>query len=200
VMRRPLHDEHAIRGWMIVVATIPAVVFGLLFDDAIEASMGSAQSVFVQLVVNGLMLAGAERLGQRQQQGGGGRPLTWTTAVLVGFGQALAILPAISRSGATIAAALVLGVNRAEAARFSFLMSIPVMLGAGVLKAKDLAADQALLAREGTGLLISFAVAAVVGFGVIVWLQGFLRRHTLYGFAAWCVAVGALGLVFGIGG
>ena len=198
VVGKPLVDEHATRGWMIVVATIPAVVFGLLFDKAIDAAMGDARSVFAQLVVNGAMLAGAEVLGQRQRKSGDGRPLTWPMVVAIGFGQALAIIPAISRSGATIAAALVFGVHRGEAARFSFLMSIPVMLGAGVLKGAKLLKQPDVLAREGQGLLIAFVVAAVVGFAVIVWLQGFLRRHTLYGFAAWCVVVGVVGLALGI--
>jgi len=194
IVRRPLVDEHATRGWMIVVATIPAVVCGLWFDDAIDASMGDARSVFLQLVVNGLILIGAELLGRRQRQGDSGRPLTWPLAVAIGFGQALAILPAISRSGATIATALMFGVNRVEAARFSFLLSIPVLMGAGVLKGAGLLRDTSLLAREGQGLLIAFVVAAVVGFAVIVWLQGFLRRRSLYGFALWCVVVGLLGL------
>jgi undecaprenyl-diphosphatase len=197
LQRRPLIDEHATLGWMIVVATIPAVVFGLVFDKAIDEAMGNARAVFVQLIVNGGLLAGAEWLGQRQRAAGGvegGQPLTWGRAVLIGFGQALAIIPAISRSGATIATALVLGVNRAQAARFSFLLSIPVMLGAGVLKGAKLLSQPEVLAREGTGLAIAFVVAAVVGFAVIVWLQGFLRRHTLYGFAVWCVVVGIAGL------
>jgi undecaprenyl-diphosphatase len=195
---KPLIDEHATRGWMIVVATIPAVVVGLVFDKAIDASMGDARSVFAQLVVNGLMLAVAERLGQLQQARSDARPLTWAMAVAVGFGQALAVVPAISRSGATIATALVLGVHRGEAARFSFLMSIPVMLGAGLLKGAKILQQPEVLAREGQGLLIAFCVAAVVGFAVIVWLQGFLRRHTLYGFAAWCVVIGLVGLAAGI--
>jgi undecaprenyl-diphosphatase len=198
VVRRPLIDEHATRGWMIVVATIPAVVFGLWFDDAIDASMGDARSVFVQLVANGFLLAGAEALGRRQRSGNAGRALTWPMAIAIGFGQALAIVPAISRSGATIAAALVLGVNRAEAARFSFLLSIPVMLGAGVLKGVKMLGQPDLVAREGQGLAIAFVVAAVVGFVVIVWLQAFLRRHSLYGFATWCVVVGTIGLVAGV--
>jgi undecaprenyl-diphosphatase len=199
--RQPLIDEHATMGWMIVAATIPAVVSGLLFEDAIDASMGDARAVFIQLIVNGGLLAGAEWLGQRQRArfgADGGQPLTWGRAVLVGFGQALAIIPAISRSGATIATALVLGLNRGQAARFSFLLSIPVMLGAGVLKGLKLLAQPELLAREGTGLAIAFVVAAVVGFAVIVWLQGFLRRHTLYGFAAWCVVMGIAGLAAGV--
>jgi undecaprenyl-diphosphatase len=198
IARRPLVDEHATLGWMIVVATIPAVVFGLLFDKAIDEAMGNARAVFLQLIVNGALLVGAELLGRRQQTNGRGRPLSWPMAVAIGFGQALAIIPAISRSGATIAAALVLGVQRSEAARFSFLLSIPVMLGAGVLKGARLLKQPDVLAREGQGLLIAFVVAAVVGFAVIVWLQRFLRRHSLFGFGAWCVVVGVVGLALGI--
>ena len=199
IRRTPLHDEHARRGWMIVVATIPAVIIGLAFEDAVEEAMGSARHVLIELFINGLMLAGAEALGARQRKKGGGKPITFVTAIIIGFGQALAILPSISRSGATIAAALLCGVDRGEAARFSFLMSIPVMLGAGILKFGDLWADKALLAREGTGLAIAFVAAAVVGFGVIAWLQAFLRRHTLYPFAAWCCFVAVVGLLMGVG-
>jgi undecaprenyl-diphosphatase len=201
-MRRPLDNEHAQKGWLIVLATLPAVFFGLLFEDAIEEAMGSARHVLIELFVNGLMLMGAEALSRRNQQKWGsdaGRPITAFTALMIGFGQALAILPSISRSGATIAAAMVLGVRRGDAARFSFLMSIPVMLGAGVLKSRDLLKDPELVAREGSGLLIAFIAAAVVGFVVIAWLQRFLRTHTLYWFGGWCCLVATLGLAFGVG-
>ncbi len=192
---RPLIDEQATRGWMILAATVPAVVLGLLFEDVIDESMGDARSVFGQLIANGAMLVFAELMCRRRGQVGPGRPMSWPMAIAVGFGQALAILPAISRSGATIAAAMLLGLHRGQAARFSFLMSIPIMLGAGVWKGAKLLRDPDLLAREGRGLFIAFVVAAVVGFGVIAWLQRFLARHSLLGFALWCFVVGTVGLV-----
>ena len=196
----PLAEEGARTGWMLVVATVPAVVFGLLFKSEVEAMMGSPSQVMWQLLVNGLMLAGAEALASRRRTAeGNARRLTFTSALLIGCGQALAILPSISRSGATIAVAMLLGLNRGEAARFSFLMSIPVMLGAGVLGVRDLVKDPELLAREGSALVVAFAVAAVVGFAVIAWLQAFLKSHSLYGFAIYCIIVAVIGLRVGIG-
>lgn len=121
--------------------------------------------------------------------------MTTGRALLVGFAQALAILPGVSRSGATIAGALAVGVAREEAGRFSFLLSIPVMLGAGVLGAKDLADKPELLETEGAGILISFVVAALVGFVVIRWFLGYIRRHSLLGFAAYCIALSLVGLL-----
>jgi undecaprenyl-diphosphatase len=190
---KPLLDEHARRGWMIVVATLPAVVFGLLFKKRIEAQLGDVDAILWQLLVNGMMLIAAESLASRIKEP---RPLTWLAAIVIGFGQAVAILPSISRSGATIAAAMLMGVRREEAGRFSFLMSIPVMLGAGVLGAKDLMEQPDVLAREGTGLAISFSVAAIVGFAVIAWFLTFVRNHKLYGFGVYCIAVAAAGLVW----
>lgn len=193
----PFIDEHARRAWMLVVATLPAVVLGLLFKDVIEAELSDTRSVFVQLFFNGLMLVGAERLAPRLRPAGAPQgDFGFLAAFLVGCAQALAILPSISRSGATIAAALLLGLPRGEAGRFSFLMSVPVMLGAGALGARDLIEDPARLAAEGPPLLLAFAVAALVGFLVIRWFLGFVQRHSLSSFGLYCCAVALLGLAF----
>ncbi len=187
---KPLHDEHAKLGWMVVVATLPAVVFGFALKDMAQAQWGDQRAVCVQLVVNGVMLIAAEAWAQRHPST---RALGWGAALLIGFGQALAILPAISRSGATIAVAMALGVPRKQAGAFSFLMSIPVMLGAGVLGAKDLVKDANAMA-DLVPLLAAAAVAAVVGFLVIRWFLDFVRSHALYGFGVYCVVVGAVGV------
>jgi undecaprenyl-diphosphatase len=115
-------------------------------------------------------------------------------ALVIGLMQALAILPGVSRSGATIAGGLGRGLDRPAAARFSFLMSVPVMLGAGVVAANDLiaipnAGDYVLPIAAG------FVVAAVVGYAAIAWLLRYLSRGSLYGFAVYCVALSVFCLV-----
>lgn len=194
IARRPFDDPWAKKGWLIGIATIPAVVFGLAVKDFVEEAFGDPQEVLLELLITGLLLLGAELLARRRA-GQQSRPMTTGRATFIGFAQALAILPGVSRSGATIAGALAVGVEREEAGRFSFLMSIPVMLGAGVLGVKDLAEQPGLVEREGAGILISFVTAALVGFVVIRWFLGYIRRHSMYGFAAYCIAVSVLGLL-----
>ena len=191
--RKLLIDDHARRGWMIIVATLPAVFFGLVFKKQIEASFGDVNAVLWQLIATGVLLLVAELLARKQ--GSAGKPLTFGLALLIGFGQALAIIPGISRSGSTIAMAMVLGVKRDEATRFSFLMSIPVMLGAGVLGARDLLKQPDVLAREGAGIAVSFLVAMLTGFVVIRWFLGFVRSRSLLPFGVYCVIAGAVGLL-----
>lgn len=190
---KPFDDPWARKGWLIVVATIPAVVIGLAIKDYVEEAFGNPRQVLVELFVTGLLLVVAETLARRRA--GAGTAVTWSNALLVGFAQAFAILPGISRSGSTIAGAMVLGMERAEAGRFSFLMSIPVMLGAGVLGMKDLVEKPDVLAQEGPALALSFLVAALVGFAVIRWFLGFLQRHSLYGFGVYCCTAASVGLL-----
>ncbi len=120
--------------------------------------------------------------------------MTWGDALWIGCSQVLALLPGISRSGSTIAGGMTRHLDRPSAARFSFLMSVPVMVGAGVLALKDLAAlptmDHFLLP-----LLAGFLAALVSGYIAIRWLLAFLGNHSLYGFAAYCILLGLLVLL-----
>lgn len=193
VAGRPFDDPWAKKGWLIGVATVPAVVFGLALKDFVEEAFGDPQEVLLELLATGLLLVGAELIARRRA-GQPSLPVTTGRATLIGLAQALAILPGVSRSGATIAGALAVGVEREEAGRFSFLLSIPVMLGAGAIGLKELADKPELLRTEGAGILISFVTAALVGFVVIRWFLGYIRRHSMYGFAAYCIAVALLGL------
>ena len=192
--RRPFDDPWSRKGWLIGLATIPAVVFGLAVKDLVEEAFGDPQEVLLELLITGLLLVGAELIARRRA-GAPAQPITTGRALFIGVAQALAILPGVSRSGATIAGALAVGVDREEAGRFSFLMSIPVMLGAGVLGIKDLVEEPGLIEREGAGILISFVTAALVGFVVIRWFLGYIRRHSLLGFAAYCIVVSLVGLL-----
>lgn len=188
--RRPFADPRARLAWLIALATVPAVLAGFLFHDAVKAAFGSPTAVFFFLLVTAAMLAASERLGRPQRLLD---TLRWPGALVVGAAQALALLPGISRSGSTISAGLLRGLLRPEAARLSFLMSIPVMIGAGLVGLKDLA-DLSPTPDLLLPVAIGFLTAAVVGYLTIRWLLAYLASHRLTVFAAYCFIVGILGL------
>jgi undecaprenyl-diphosphatase len=146
------------------------------------------------LFVTAALLTASEYVGRRERDLD---TLNWPDALLVGLGQALAIFPGISRSGATIAAGLSRGLKRAPAARFSFLLATPIIIGAGLLKVADLAQAGGLAAQAPT-LIVGFVAAGAVGFACIHYLLKYLQRRQLYPFAMYCVIVGVVCLVVGL--
>jgi undecaprenyl-diphosphatase len=181
-------------AWLIVLGSIPAAVLGLLFEDFFEMLFGTPALVSLLMLVTAGMLAASERFGRKGREL---EDLRWADALRIGVGQSAAIAPGISRSGATIASGLASGVERAAAARFSFLLSAPVILGAGVWQLKDLfqsAGWQVHLPAMMTGL----AVSAIVGYASIRFLLAYLREHRLYPFAVYCLLVGLSGLLFAL--
>ena len=189
--RKPFGNADARLGWYLILATIPAVVLGLLFKDAVSALFTSVRATGGFLLLTALILVIAEQVGKRQRSFGN---IGWLDALWIGLAQVVSLLPGVSRSGSTIAGAMARNLDRPAAARFSFLMSVPVMLGAGVLALKDLAgmADVAALIPP---LLVGFVVAFIVGYIAIRWLINYLSGHSLYVFAAYCAVVGLLVLV-----
>jgi undecaprenyl-diphosphatase len=190
---KPLATVEAKLGWLVVVATIPAVVLGLLFKDFFEAAFASPALAGALLILTALLLFGAEGLGSRQRELS---DFTWLDAVIVGFWQAAAIFPGISRSGATIGGAVLRGFERPAAARFSFLMSIPALLGAGVVALTDLV-ETGHLAAELPAISVGFITAAVSGYVCIRWLLNYLKSHSLYIFALYCLLVSLASLIYG---
>jgi undecaprenyl-diphosphatase len=138
------------------------------------------------LLFTAALLTASERWGRRERDLS---TLAWPDALLVGLAQALAIFPGISRSGATIAAGLGRGLRRQPAARFSFLLATPIILGAGLLKVVDLA-QAGNLAAEAPTLAVGFLSAGLVGFACIHFLLRYLQRRRLYPFAAYCAVLG----------
>ncbi len=185
---KPFGTAEARLGWLVVLATIPAVVFGLLFKDYFEATWGSISATAVQLLVTAVLLVLAEVLGRGTREL---KSVNWIDALATGFAQVLAILPGVSRSGSTIAAARARGLTRPAAARFSFLMSIPVMVGAGVVAGKDLL-DVPNFSSYLLPIGLATVVAGVVGYVAIRWFLGYLNRGSLYGFAVYCAVVGVV--------
>jgi undecaprenyl-diphosphatase len=191
--RRSLAEPEARLAWFILVGTIPAVVVGLLFKDFVEALFGTPLAVGFFLLVTAGLLAGSEWLARRLRTPRTLEQMNWADAILIGVAQALALAPGISRSGSTMAAGLAMGLRREAAVRFSFLLGAPAFLGAGLLQLGDaLAADPAEVVARLPVLILGFAASALVGYLAIRWLLRYVRNHTLYIFAVYCVALGAL--------
>jgi len=192
--RRLTQDPYIRLAAWIVLGTIPAVIAGVALKDAVESAFASPVATSTFLLVTAVLLFIAERIGKRV------RPLeslTWKDAVWIGLAQAVSIFPGISRSGATISAGVMRDLERPAAARFSFLLSIPVMIGAGALALADLARLPSA-ASFAPALVIGFVSAAIVGYASIHWMLGFVTRHSLAVFSAYCAIIGLLGLGLGL--
>ena len=183
---RSLEDADARLGWWIVIGTIPAVVLGLLFKDVFEQLFGRPRTVALFLIATAGLLFVSERISEKLRSTA---DLNWRDAILIGLAQALAITPGISRSGATIAAGLVLGLRREDATRYSFLLGIPAILGAGLLSLLDLF-SAGMLSQQWPGMLGGFLAAAFTGYMAIRWLLSYVRNHSLNIFAFYCVLAG----------
>ena len=187
-------SQDARLAWLILLGTVPAALIGWLLEDFFEHMFGRPAAAAVFLLVTAGILTASERFGRRERDLD---TLTWPDALLVGLAQALAIFPGISRSGSTIAAGLARGLRREPAARFSFLLATPVILGAGLLKVVDLA-QMGGLAAQVPSLAVGFAAAGVVGFGCIHFLLRYLQRRRLYPFAVYCAIAGAACLIVAV--
>jgi undecaprenyl-diphosphatase len=178
------HD--ALLGWMIAAGTVPIVVCGLLFKDEIKTTLRSLYVVSAALVVLALLLAMIELVVRRRiAAGDAGRDvseLTWRDALVVGFAQAAALVPGTSRSGATIFGGLTCGLSREAAARYSFLLSIPSVLLAGLYQLVDARAELFASQAQAVNLVVALVVSAAVGYATIPWLLGFLRTHSTFVF------------------
>ena len=191
VQRKPFVDPDSRMGWYLILATLPAVVFGLLGKDLIEHAFASARMTGYFLFLTAILLVIAETMGRRNRSM---EEITWLDSLLIGFSQVLALLPGVSRSGATIAGGMTRHLDRSAAARFSFLMSVPVMLGAGVLALKDLA-ELPAVHDFLLPLLAGFLAALISGYIAIRWLIAYLSKHSLYVFAVYCTVLGLIVLL-----
>lgn len=184
-------DPQGRLAWLIVVGSIPAALLGFLLEGFFERLFGAPRIVSILLLVTAGLLAFSEWRGRQEREL---EQLTWTDAIAIGFGQALAIAPGISRSGATMAAGLMRGVRREASARFSFLLSAPVILGAGMWQLKDL-----FTTSGWTGHLVplgvGFTASAITGYVCIRYLLNYLRKGKLYLFAGYCVLAGTACLI-----
>lgn len=192
--RRGLREDSFKRlAWLIVVGSIPAGVLGFLFKKFFETLFHSETAVAVLLIVTGAILWLAERTKRGNKQA---EDMTMSDSLVIGLAQAAAIAPGISRSGATISAGLFLGLERRMAARFSFLLSIPAILGATVLQLKGISAGFHLSAGVFLAGLIS---AFVSGWLAILVLMDIIQKRSLRVFAYYCWLVGGVFLALALG-
>jgi len=170
------NNAHQKLAWLLIVASVPGAIIGKLLEKKAETIFRSPLLIAVTLAVFGLLLLAADRYGRKSE---GLDKASWLHAILIGLSQALAIIPGVSRSGSTIAAGLGMGLKREDAARFSFLMSMPMILGAGLLKLKDFGSGV-----THAELAVGFITAAVFGFLSIQFLMRYLSNHS-YGIFVW---------------
>jgi undecaprenyl-diphosphatase len=189
----PWGKEEIRLGVYIIIATIPAVVIGFLFKDAVEAAFTDFQATAYFLLLTAVLLVVAELVGKRSK---GLQEIQWYDALWIGFFQAMALFPGVSRSGATITGGMTRNLDRPTAARFSFLIAVPVMIGAGALTVFDLFAVPDLGAFI-LPMLAGFVSAAVVGYIAIHWLLKFLARSPMYVFSAYLVILSVFTLLRG---
>lgn len=185
---KPLIDTHARLGWYLILATIPAGLAALFLKDTFEKAFSSPKSAAIFLICTSLFLITAEVFGSRTRSLD---TASWYDALLIGIFQIFALFPGISRSGSTISGAMIRGLNRESAARFSFLMAVPVMFAAGIFAVSDLVNAPGLVAKlpiYGAG----FITAALVGYLSIRWFISYLSKQSLYLFAGYCAILGSL--------
>ncbi|MBA2263178.1 MAG: undecaprenyl-diphosphate phosphatase [Chloroflexi bacterium] len=191
--RRVGDDPDRRIAWLLVLATIPAAIIGFALEGVIEEAFHGENDA-ARLAIAGFLVLGAvalwlaDRLGQRD---GDLTDLTTSTALTIGFSQALALLPGISRSGATITAGLALGLNRESAARFSFLLATPITLGAGLYGSRRLLTETHT-GTEWLAIAVGFTVAALAGLAAIGFLLAWLRRRSVAIFSLYRIGFAAV--------
>ena len=175
-------------GWYLILGTVPIVVFGVAFTDQIETGARDLYLIGTMLIVFGLVLLAAEKLSRRERDIAG---ITRRDAVVFGFAQALALIPGVSRSGATISAGLLLGFDRVAAARFSFLLSVPAVVLSGLYELRGVLDGSA---EGGVGIgptAVATLLAFISGYASIALLLRFLTTHTTAVFVVYRVILGS---------
>lgn len=182
-------------GFYIAIATVPALLAGYLLKDAVEALFRQPMlEASIRLFTAAVLLSLAEWLTKKNRNLDS---MTWLDALVIGLMQVIAVFPGASRSGTTIAGGMLRGFDRPSAARFAFLMSVPVLLAAGGYEMLDVI-QMPNLGHFLPLLAAGFVTAAIVGWFAIKWLIGYLSKHSLYVFAIYCAVVGTIVLAMSL--
>ena len=174
-------------GWYVIIGTVPIVLLGVAFKDQIRSEVRNLWVIATAMLVFSAVIAAAEYLGRQDRHA---EQLTWRDGLLVGLAQCLALVPGVSRSGSTISAGLFLGLDRALAARFGFLLAIPAVFASGLFSLPD-AFHPVTEGMSATGvqLLVSVIITFVIGYAAITWLLRFLTNHAMYWFVGYRVVL-----------
>jgi undecaprenyl-diphosphatase len=180
-------------GWWVIIGSIPIGVAGLTFQHFIRGDIRNLWIIATALIVFSVVIAAAEYYGKQT------RPIEefkWWDSVIIGAAQSLALIPGVSRSGATISAGLFLGQKREAAARFGFLLAIPAVLASGLYSLKDaFHPEGGGMSATGPQLLVGTVIAFVIGFAAVAWFLRFLVSHSMYWFVGYRVVLGTVVLV-----
>ncbi|GAA3772354.1 undecaprenyl-diphosphate phosphatase [Microbacterium kribbense] len=187
VGRLPRNDPDAKMGWLIIIGTIPIVVLGLIFQNAIETTLRSLWIVAGTLIVFGVILGIADMIGAQRRKLD---DLTVGHGIIYGLAQSLALIPGVSRSGGTITAGLLLGYTREAAARYAFLLAIPAVFGSGLYELYKVIKSPTPEVFSMGETALATVIAFVVGLTVIAFFMKWITRHSFMPFVVYRVAVG----------
>lgn len=189
---RGTKDEYSRISWLIILGTIPAALAGYFFDDLIETSLRSPGIIAAMLILGGVLFIIFEKISKFEKDL---KDLNWKNSLVIGLAQAIALIPGTSRSGITIIAGLSTGLKREAALRFSFLLSIPIILGAVCKKTPQIISDN-LSVDDYLVLVIAFVFSYITGFLAIKYFLLFSRKHSLNVFAVYRFVLAAILLFY----
>ncbi|TXN31863.1 undecaprenyl-diphosphate phosphatase [Lacisediminihabitans profunda] len=190
--RIPRNDPDAKMGWFIILGSLPIVILGVIFQTAIETTLRSLWVIAISLIVFGILLGVADRVGEKKRRL---KDLTVPHAAIYGGAQALALIPGVSRSGGTITAGLFLGYERRAAARYSFLLAIPAVLGSGFYELYKSIKDPTKEVFGPAETALSTGIAFVVGLLVIVFFMNYISKRSFLPFVIYRLLLGAVLIV-----
>lgn len=193
LQKKPLATTDARLGWLIAVGTIPAVTIGLLLKDWLETVFTHPETAAFFLLVTAVFLIVGERMLSGTKTIA---TMSWGDTLLIGVFQATALLPGLSRSGSTIAGGLIRGLDRPTATRFSFLLGVPAILGAGLLSLVEVLTETPTYTPMV--YVAGYLAAAITGYLCIAFLLRWVRDHTLYPFAIYCALLGGGYLIYSL--
>ncbi|MFP4346636.1 MAG: undecaprenyl-diphosphatase UppP [Anaerolineales bacterium] len=182
-------------AWLIILGSVPAALIGFLLEDWFESLFARPRAAALFLLGTAALLVLSEYLARRSRRL---ESMSWREALFIGLAQSLAIAPGLSRSGSTIAAGLILGYQREDATRFSFLLAVPIVLGSGLYQLLQLTGGNDVGVSLG-GLALGFLAAALTGYAAIAGLLALVKRRSLWPFALYCAALGLLVLTGALG-
>ena len=195
--RVPRNDPDARMGWIVIIGTIPIGILGFLFQDVIRDTFRNLWLVAIVLIVFGLILGAADALGRRTRNE---QDLTYPHGLALGLAQSLALIPGVSRSGATTTMGLALGYTRPVAAEVAFLLAVPAVFGSGVYELYHSIKEPGSSVFSGAETAVATVIAFVVGLAVIAFLMQYLKRGSFLPFVLYRLALGVLLIVLLLAG